>query len=122
MNQILKVTPDEIRKIINWQLSVIEHVDACLRLKKAGAKGHLPNDIYEFNEEELIAIAVGANMVMDRILFDQKCYNGYDTLSELKVIKTSDKKKKMLRVFAGKGHPEYAEWRRKYYTRDVALD
>jgi len=122
MNQLLRVTPDEIRKIIDWQLSVIEHIDACLRHKRAGSKEKLPNIVTEFNEDDLIAIAVGANTVLDKILFNQKCYNGYDTLSEQKVVKTSDRKLKVLRVFAGKGHPEYADWRRKYYTRDVTVD
>jgi len=122
MKEMLKTTPDEIRKIIQWQQSVVEHVDACLRLKKSKSKAKMVDESADFDEEQLIALAVGANKVLDLVLFNQKCYNGYDTLSELKVVKTSDRKTKQLRVFVGKGHPEFAEWRRKYYTRDLVID
>jgi len=122
MKHKLKVTPDDIRAIIKWQSSVIEHIDTCLRIRKSLKAEELLGLIKAFDEAELVAIATGANRLLDRLLFNQNCYNGYDTLGEKKVVRSSKKVAREFRLFAGKGHPEYADWRRKYHTRDVAVD
>ncbi len=122
MKEKLRVTPEELRGIINWQYALIEHVDACLKLKKSTTATDMAKVIATFNHEELVAIANGANKILDCLLFEQNCYNGYDTLGEKKVVKLKNNKMKEYRTFAGKGHPEFAEWRRKYLTRDVTVD
>jgi len=122
MTTIFRVTPEEVRKVIEWQSKIIEHVDACLKNKKSRRPDQVPEFLSKANEGELIALAVGANQIVENILLNLNCYNGYDTLGELRTIKVSEKTSRVVRPFAGKRHPEYADWRRRYHTRDIVMD
>lgn len=110
-------TPDHLLKMIEWQTNFMNHTDEQIRVKLEVPVENQADHIREKTVEQMIGRAEGVNTLLEHALMDWGCWAGFQYVGKPKRVYNEDSSFTVQHTVVGHTHPEYAEWRRIYYTR-----
>jgi hypothetical protein len=105
-------TPKYIIEMMECQQDYVKHVEETLEAKKRIAEENL-HDWVKSPDELFIGRVEGMNIMLEDAMLKAKCYAGYMNVSKLKTNPDGSR----YRERVGVTNPEYAEWRRTYFTQ-----
>lgn len=106
-------TTKACRELMENQQDMIVYVTEILRVKRTVPLENQANHVKSKSEEYWIGLADGVNAMLENALFAAKCYAGFSYMGIPKQMPDGSISTEMV----GPDHPEYAGWRRMYYTK-----
>jgi hypothetical protein len=105
-------TPARIVELMIQQQEMMRHVTEVLRIKR-DFPDYQSNVIRDKSTDYYIGLADGCNAMLENALMAHKCYAGFQhqRATPTKIGEES------FYESCGLDHPEFAEWRRSYYTK-----
>ncbi|MEB0029170.1 hypothetical protein QN372_00255 [Undibacterium sp. RTI2.1] len=105
----MKVTPAKTARAITRHKNLIRALK-----ESVYAKRHVPLEnqgdfVKERSLERLIGMAEGINALMEAVLFENNCYNGFSYIGLPKIVDGYE-----VAPIIGDAHPEYDDWAREY--------
>lgn len=111
----MKKTPKHLQALVNQAAAYAEHITEMIRVKTTVPLENQADHVRERTVEQMIGRAEGFNSAVESVLMEYGCYAGFHNVAATKVkIEGTDQ---AWYPPIGPDHPEYADWRRRYYTR-----
>lgn len=107
----LKKTPAKVILAVQRHTDLMMQLTGAIRVKKTVSSENQCLFIREHSLDELIGMCKGANAMIEAVLFENNCYNGYRLVGDTTMMYGRDTFKPLL-----VGDPETQDWRRAYAT------
>lgn len=110
-------TPAKVIAAINFQQLMMRHIDEQMILKAQYPEENLAYWARGKGDDYWRGLAEGINTMLERVLFEHKCYAGfnYQRATPNKIMGL-DGTISLHYDYLTLDHPEFAEWRRRYHT------
>jgi hypothetical protein len=108
---IMAKTPTHVLRLMERQELILRHVDEVLRVKATVPVESQADHVREKSADYYVGLADGANTMLEEAMHRAGCYAGFMYVSESK-----GQSYCIVRSEVRPDHPEFAEWRRVYFT------
>lgn len=105
-------TPDHLREAINRHVEYLDYITDILRVKATVPVENQAPHVREKPVEYWTGLADGANAMLENCLLLYGCYAGFGNIAPKQIVEG-----RVYHRFVQHNDPEYAGWRRLYYTR-----
>lgn len=112
--KMARKTTKSVKELLEFHQRTMEWIVQSL-LNKSYLRQEWRCNEYEKTEEYWIGMAQGLNMMVEEAMMRSNCYHGFHNIDCLYVELPSGDK---WLPTVGPDHPRYADWRRRYYSKD----
>lgn len=112
-------TPAKVRELINCHMGYVDHVDEMIRVKTTVPVENQAEHVRSKSVDFMEGMAVGFNQMLEAVLFEHNCYAGYMNVGHKQSRPDEGPGVNYWSESVEPSHPDYADWRRHYFTRGV---